>query len=79
MALANTKQNEPISTYREEKIGKTLYRITNVYNGKIDFTKAMEDLIVRIIIREEGKHTICSDNKSMKPHGVGGLENGKIQ
>jgi hypothetical protein len=41
-------------TYDEKKIGKTLYCVTSVYKGEIDFAKAMEDLIVRKILRGEG-------------------------
>ena len=37
----------------EEKIGKTLYRVTTVYKGEFDFAKAMEELIVRKILRDE--------------------------
>jgi len=43
-----------IRTYGEEKIGKTLYCVTSIYKGEIDFAKAMEDLIIRKILRGEG-------------------------
>ena len=39
--------------YRETKIGKTLYRVTSVYSGKADLTKALEELTVRRILRCE--------------------------
>jgi len=42
-----------ITTYHEKKIGKTLFRVTSVYTGKIDLKKALEDLIVRRILRKE--------------------------
>jgi hypothetical protein len=48
------KQTEPVTTYHEKKIGKTLYKVTSVYKGEVDFTKAMEDLIIRKILRGEG-------------------------
>ena len=41
-----------VTTYEEKQIGKTLYRITSVYKGEIDLQKALEDLIVRKILRE---------------------------
>lgn len=43
-------------TYHEMKIGKTLYRITSVYLGKIDLDKALEDLAVKKILREINKN-----------------------
>ena len=36
----------------EKQIGKTLYRVTSIYKGEIDLQKALEDLIVRKILRE---------------------------
>ncbi|MDR2569584.1 MAG: hypothetical protein LBD23_04705 [Oscillospiraceae bacterium] len=48
------EQNEPVTTYHEKKIGKTLYKVTSVYKGEVDFTKAMEDLIIRKILRGDG-------------------------
>lgn len=38
------------SSYREVKIGKTLYRVTSVYKGEIDLKSALEDLAVRRIV-----------------------------
>lgn len=43
-------------TYHEKKIGKTLYRITSVYLGKIVLGKALEELIVRKVLREINKN-----------------------
>ena len=42
-----------VTTYYEEQIGKTLYRVTNIHNGEIDLAKALEDLTVRKILRNE--------------------------
>ena len=44
---------EPVTTYHEKKIGKTLYRVTSVYKGEIDLGKALEDLTVRKILAAE--------------------------
>jgi len=57
--LIEKNQNEPLITYCEKKIGKTLYRVTNVYIGKIDFAEAMEDLIIRKILRDDGANVNC--------------------
>jgi len=46
-----------ITTYHEKQIDKTLYRITNVYKGEIELKKALEDLTIRKILREENTKT----------------------
>ena len=66
MNCENTKV-EPITTYHEKKIGKTLYRVTSVYLGKFELKDALEDLIVKKILRAEsmsnGEKNVESDNK----------------
>lgn len=54
--------NKPITKYHERKISKTLYRVTSIYKGEIDFTKAIEDLIIRKILRDENVSQMCSEN-----------------
>ena len=49
-----SKQMKPVvTTYHEKKIGKNLYRVTSVYKGEFELGKALEDLTVRKILREE--------------------------
>jgi hypothetical protein len=48
------KPGEPLTTYHERQIGKTLYRVTSVYKGEIELGKALEDLTVRKILQSEG-------------------------
>lgn len=43
-------QNYP-STYREVKIGKTLYQVTSVFKGEFLLKDALEDLAVRRALR----------------------------
>ena len=43
-----------LTAHHEKMINKTLYIVTSVYKGEIDFAKAMEDLIIRKILREDG-------------------------
>lgn len=43
---------EPLTTYREVRIGRTLYRVTSVFKGEIDLKDALEDLTVRRVARE---------------------------
>lgn len=45
--------NEPVTTYYEKKIGKTHYRVTNIHKGEIELGKALEDLTIRKILRDE--------------------------
>ena len=50
---ATEKQAKPLTTYHEKKIGRTLYRVTSVYKGEIELGKALEDLTVRKILRND--------------------------
>ena len=52
---------EPIVTYHEKKIGNTLYRVTSIYKGEIDFKKAIEDLTIRKILRDENVFKLCDE------------------
>lgn len=47
------KKKDPFTTYHEEKIGKTLFRVTSVYKGEFELAKALEDLTVKKILRGE--------------------------
>ena len=40
------------TSYREVKIGRTIYCVTSVYKGEINLKDALEDLIVRRALRE---------------------------
>ena len=44
---------KPVTTYHEKKIGRTLFRVTSVYKGEIELSKALEDLTIRKILRSE--------------------------
>ena len=53
MDFDENKKNSPvITTYHEKKIGKTTYRVTNIYTGQFELGKAIEDLIIKKILRE---------------------------
>ena len=52
---------KPVITYHEKKIDKTLYRITSIYKGEIDFKKAIEDLTIRKILRDENAFKLCDE------------------
>ena len=50
-------KQKPVTTYHEKKIGKTLYRVTSVYKGEFELGRALEDLTVRKILRDENAVT----------------------
>ena len=45
--------DKAITTYHEKKIDKTLFRVTSIYKGEIELKKALEDLTIRRILRDE--------------------------
>ena len=50
------------SEYHEMKIGKTTYRVTNIYMGQFELGKALEELAVRKILRDEKLNSISNQN-----------------
>lgn len=53
MQTVNTAKNPPVVTYCEKRYGKILYRITSVHKGHLDLGKALEELTVRKILRQQ--------------------------
>lgn len=47
-----TKQTTPTSSYKEVRIGKTIYRVTSFFSGEKDLGKALEQLAVRRAMSE---------------------------
>ena len=43
--------------YREVKIGKTIYRVTSFFNGKVELQKVLEDLTVKKALQAQ---SLCS-------------------
>ena len=37
--------------YSEHKIGRTIYRVTNIFNGNIELKTALEDLTVKKVLQ----------------------------
>ena len=56
MTLTAKRPDEPVVTYHEEKIGKTLYRVTSVHKGEVNITRILEDLIVKKILGHESPY-----------------------
>lgn len=47
-----TKQTAPTSSYKEVRIGKTIYRVTSFFSGEKDLGKTLEQLAVRRAMSE---------------------------
>ena len=47
MEKANQNPNTPVTTYKEVKIGNTLYRVTSIFSGEKDLGKTLESLAIR--------------------------------
>lgn len=47
-----SKQTTPTSSYKEVRIGKTIYRVTSFFSGEKDLGKTLEQLAVRRAMSE---------------------------
>ncbi len=47
-----TKQTTPTSSYKEVRIGKTIYRVTSFFSGEKDLGRTLEQLAVRRAMSE---------------------------
>lgn len=47
-----TKQTTPTSSYKEVRIGKTIYRVTSFFSGEKDLGKTLKQLAVRRAMSE---------------------------
>lgn len=47
-----TKQTTPTSSYKEVRIGKTIYRVTSFFSGEKELGKTLEQLAVRRAMSE---------------------------
>ena len=47
-----TKQTTPTSSYKEVRIGKTIYRVPSFFSGEKDLGKTLEQLAVRRAMSE---------------------------
>lgn len=51
------RKTMPMTSYKEVRIGKTLYRVTSVFSGEKDLGKTLEELAIRRAMTEL---TFCS-------------------
>lgn len=51
---------EPVASYKEIRIGKTLYRVTSVFSGEKDLGRTLEQLAVRRAMTELDAPAPCS-------------------
>ncbi|MBQ7922608.1 MAG: hypothetical protein IJ325_08545 [Clostridia bacterium] len=47
MEKVKQQPNAPVTSYREVKIGNTLYRVTSIFTGEKDLGKTLESLVIR--------------------------------
>ncbi|GFI50602.1 hypothetical protein IMSAGC020_01811 [Lachnospiraceae bacterium] len=47
-----TTTNTPSTSYKEVRIGKTIYRVTSVFTGEKDLGETLEQLAVRRAMAE---------------------------
>ena len=47
MEVQMNEQNKPATSYKEVRIGNTIYRVTSVFNGEKDLGKTLEQLAIR--------------------------------
>ena len=53
---------KPTTSYKEVKIGNTLYRVTSVFSGEKDLGKTLEQLAVRRAMAEITPSAACARN-----------------
>lgn len=46
-------ENKQQTSYKEVKIGGTLYRVTSVFTGEKDLAKTLEQLAIRKVMAEK--------------------------
>lgn len=54
-------QTTPATSYREIKIGHTLYRVTSFFSGEKDLGKTLEQLAIRRVMTEIASSAMPSD------------------
>ena len=55
MKKAKQKQDAPLTSYHEVKIGNTVYRVTSIFSGEKDLGKTLETLAVRSAMTESNQ------------------------
>ncbi len=54
------QQADTVTSYKEVKIGKTIYRVTSFFSGEKELGKTLEQLAVRRIMSEVSAPASCS-------------------
>jgi len=49
--VPNTQTSDEVTSYQEVQVGRTLYRVTSVYEGKIDLGRTLEDLTIKKVLQ----------------------------
>ena len=51
---------QPVTSYREVQIGRTIYRVTSVFLGEKDLGKTLEQLVIRKAMTDIKAGAVCS-------------------
>ena len=54
------QQISPTTSYKEVKIGKTIYRVTSLFSGEKELGKTLEQLAIRRAMSEVSTPASCS-------------------
>lgn len=54
------QQISPTTSYKEVKIGKTIYRVTSFFSGEKELGKTLEQLAIRRAMSEISTSASCS-------------------
>jgi len=46
-------KHQPVTTYHEQTVDKILFRVTSIYKGEFELSKALEDLAVQRILKNQ--------------------------
>ena len=65
--MVKEAKKPPVSSYREVKIGKTLYRVTSVFNGEKELGGTLEKLAAQHIINEISEDTATVSSPPSSP------------
>ncbi len=52
MQKTTIRREGPVTSYKEVKIGNTIYHVTSIFSGEKDLGKTLEELVLRRAMME---------------------------
>ncbi len=52
MQKTTIRRESPVTSYKEVKIGNTIYHVTSIFSGEKDLGKTLEELVLRRAMME---------------------------